>query len=316
MVVYGCFIGCSCYKDVIKLSRVVRSKHQSEQCQSPSYRISESNVVKQTRWRFSQTVIWSMVKMNEHEVFHDLIHACCLGCESHHCTLWTMAFAFRILRLCKCHSADKGSAVFIQSQALNESGHRSWPWLEDFCCPHSFSSSRIATMSMPCDRRCWPWSWKWRWWKLLGHMSPSKSSTSSGWIHHGSARCPSCRIWILFYHRNFLPQSTTWQWQQGERRATLGWGKPHQQFQSLDICRATKAGAPAWRPIANLRLWKWWRTMFMQAELTWAICMYGFGLPKGYLIREGVWRLLKIQKASKVQPTASWDSIEWEDILT
>ena len=42
----------------------VRSKHQSEQCQSPSYCISEGNVVKQMRWRFSEdSVIWSMVKM-------------------------------------------------------------------------------------------------------------------------------------------------------------------------------------------------------------------------------------------------------------
>ena len=108
----------------------------------------------------------------------------------------------------------------------------------------------------------------WRWWKLLGYMSPSKSSTSSRWIHDGSARCPSCRIWILFYHRNCLSQWTTWQRQHGERRATLGWRKPHQQFQSLDLCGAAKAGTLAQRQIANLCLWKWWRTMFMQAELT------------------------------------------------
>ena len=76
-----------------------------------------------------------MVKTNEHEVFHDLIHAAALAVKvttfspqtSFDCPVWTMAFAFRILRLRKCHGADKGSAVFTQSQAPNESGHRSWP---------------------------------------------------------------------------------------------------------------------------------------------------------------------------------------------
>jgi len=43
------------------------------------------------------------------------------------CPVWAIAFEFRILRLRKCHGADKGSAVFTQSQALSESGHRSWP---------------------------------------------------------------------------------------------------------------------------------------------------------------------------------------------
>ena len=42
--------------------------------------------------------------MNEHEVFHDLIHAAALAVKvttvspqtSFDCTVWTMAFAFRI----------------------------------------------------------------------------------------------------------------------------------------------------------------------------------------------------------------------------
>ena len=71
--------------------------------------------------------------MNENEVFHDLIHATALAVKvttqtSFDCPVWTMAFEFRILRLCKCHGADKGSAVFSPKLSMNRGTAHGHDW--------------------------------------------------------------------------------------------------------------------------------------------------------------------------------------------
>lgn len=201
---------------------------------------------------------------------------CCLGCESNHFLLrhhLTAQFGQWPLNSAFWGSASATVLTKVQPYLLSPKlpmnrgtadGH---DW-RTFVVPIPFYPPELQPCRCLATGDAGRGVESWRWWKLLGYMSPSKSSTSSRWVLDGFARCPSCRIWIVFYHRNFLPDWTTWQWQHGERRATLGWRKPHQQFQSLDLCGAAKAGTPARRQIANLCLWKWWRTMFMQAELT------------------------------------------------